>query len=205
MKIKVCGLKHPHNIKQIVDSNIDFAGFIFYDESKRHVNRHTLNFLKTWNTKVLKVGVFVNHDLDQVKSIVKTYSLDFVQLHGDETPEYLANLTHDNIKLIKAFQINPDFNWDILADYQPFVKYFLFDTPTPSYGGSGKHFNWELLRQYYLDTPFFLSGGIGLQDVSLLQKLNMPNLYAIDVNSQFELKAGLKDSAKLNQFVNKIR
>ena len=197
-------MQRPDNISHIESAKPDYLGFIFYPKSKRVVNDQTLSYLRKKKTETKRVGVFVNHDIEDIKSAIIDYSLDAVQLHGDESPSITLAIKTIGITVIKAFQINAQFDWVRLEEYYDSADYFLFDTATPGYGGSGKKFNWTLLEEYALDKPFFLSGGISPDDSQVISELNLPHLYAIDLNSQFEIEPGLKDYNTISQFINKV-
>ncbi|MBV1924278.1 MAG: phosphoribosylanthranilate isomerase, partial [Flavobacteriaceae bacterium] len=132
-------------------------------------------------------------------------SLDIVQLHGDENPDYCKKLKEKNIKVIKAFQIEDGFNFSELNEYEDQVDYFLFDTKSKGYGGSGKKFNWKILSNYYNKIPFFLSGGINETDISEIKKLKTLNIEAIDINSCFEISPALKNTSKVSSFIKKVK
>ncbi len=202
MKLKVCGMKHPKNIKAVAKNNPDFLGFIFYEKSPRWVTTIPVdNLSKT----IKKVGVFVNETIDNVIIIQKKYQLDYVQLHGNESVAYSKKLYEANIPSIKAFSITKNFNFKILKKYEPYSTYFLFDTATKNYGGSGKQFDWKLLEKYTLKTSFFLSGGIGIEDSKAIKNMNIPQLYAVDINSKFELEPGLKNTQLIKQFITQLQ
>ena len=148
MKLKVCGLKHPHNIRDLIELPIDFMGFIFYEKSPRYIDQNlSFDFMRSIPKAIKKVGVFVNEKPYAIFNQIAHYDLDMVQLHGDETVEVCSELKN-HVKVIKAFQINADFDFNNLEKYLPVVDYFLFDTPTVNYGGSGQSFNWEILKNY---------------------------------------------------------
>ncbi len=202
-KLKVCGMKYSDNIRQLVEIKPDFIGFIFYKKSKRFVDNLDIKSLKI--PKSIKiVGVFVNSTIEEVLEKVKLYKLDYVQLHGDESAKFCLKLKHAGIKITKAFQIDEDFNFAILTDYESVCDYFLFDTKTKLYGGSGKKFNWQVLKKYNNKKPFFLSGGIDIPDVDEIRKLKHLNIYSIDVNSKFENSPGLKDIDKIERFMKSM-
>jgi len=180
-------------------------GFIFYNRSPRYVNEESLAFLKTPRGSIKRVGVFVNEDLSNLNTLLAQYYFDCIQLHGTESPQYILSISNNDISIIKAFSIHDEFDWDSLIAYDGVVDYFLFDTATDSYGGSGKKFNWGVLKNYQLDKPFFLSGGISIEDANSLEELNMPLLQVVDINSCFEISPGLKDAQLVNRFLNKIR
>jgi phosphoribosylanthranilate isomerase len=205
-KLKICGLRDPANIAAVAALQPDYMGFIFFAGSKRYVDNLSAEALNAIPESVVKTGVFVNEQLHQVQEIVLKYKLQAVQLHGDECPNYCKALKKLNpsVKLIKAFGVSENFDFTILNPYQGKVDFFLFDTQTPAYGGSGKLFDWSLLKDYTLKVPYFLSGGIGLENIEELQQLKDNYLYAIDVNSKFEYLPGLKDVDKLTLFKNQL-
>lgn len=204
MKLKVCGLKYKENIEQVAVLQPDYMGFIFYPKSKRFVGEDFQ--MPDVPSRIKKTGVFVNSDLEYVKEKVTRYNLDVVQLHGNEDPGFCGQLK-PWVKVVKAFGLDENFDFKVLGSYKNSCDYFLFDTKTNEYGGSGKQFNWDILKRYDLNVPFFLSGGIGLDEMEKITLLasRYSNLYAIDVNSRFEIEPGLKDINKLNQLTDKIQ
>ncbi len=205
MKIKVCGLKYPSNMNELINLPIDFVGFIFYKNSPRYINDEiSFDFIRTIPSHIKKVGVFVNSDSYSIINSIAHYNLDFVQLHGDESVVFCDEIK-PYVKVIKAFQIHDLFDFSILEDFEPYVDYFLFDTASKDYGGSGQSFSWQLLEKYTLNTPFFLSGGISEFSIDELLKINHKQLYAIDLNSKFEIVVGLKDANKIKSFITKLK
>jgi phosphoribosylanthranilate isomerase len=206
LKIKICGLLEPENILEVAQLKPDMIGFIFFTGSLRYaaekLNRETIVNLPP---EIRKTGVFVNADFEVITGCVRKYSLDIVQLHGDETPGTCRRLRETDIMVIKAFNIFEKTRFAEYSEYIPFTNYFLFDTLTSKYGGSGHKFDWKILGNYDLGHPFFLSGGIGPQDVNEIMKINNPALYGIDLNSKFEIKPGYKNIASLKKFINEIR
>jgi phosphoribosylanthranilate isomerase len=200
LKLKVCGLKDPSNIREILTLNPDYMGFIFYERSKRFAGNLNPSILNEFPSSVKRTGVFVNEELEEIERIVDTYKLNAVQLHGSETPLFCRTLKESGMEVIKAFGIGEDFDFSNLEEYAPVVDFFLFDTQTPEHGGSGKTFDWSLLHEYNLDIPYFLSGGIDQNSVDAIKELNDTRLYAVDVNSRFEISAGIKDLNKLTNF-----
>lgn len=200
MKLKVCGMRDSQNIRELLLLNPDYMGFIFYEKSPRNVGEVLDDvLLKSFPESVQKVGVFVNASLKFVKEQATKYGLNLVQLHGDESPSYVADLFAVGIRVMKVFSVGDAFDFKQLGQYNPFVEYFLFDTKGKARGGNGEVFNWELLRNYDQKVPFFLSGGIDLDNVDELEKLEGMNIHAIDVNSKFELEPGLKDIEKVEK------
>lgn len=197
MKLKICGLKFKDNIVQVAALKPDYIGFIFYPKSKRFVGEDFQ--MPALSPEIKKTGVFVNASPEYVKLKVEQYKLDMVQLHGDETPEYCQQI-RSFVKVMKAFGIDEHFDFKALELYKNCCDYFLFDTKTSEYGGSGKQFNWDVLKKYDNSVPFFLSGGLGLEEIEKLQITNYKlNIIAVDVNSRFEIEPGLKDVKKLKQ------
>lgn len=192
-------MKVPANIAEVVALAPDYMGFIFYPGSKRFVAYLDANEVRNIPAPIKTTGVFVNQDLEDVKQVIDAYQLKAVQLHGKESPEYCAALL-SSAEVIKAFGIDADFDFDSLLPYADQVNYFLFDTQTPDHGGSGKTFSWQLLEKYTLNTPYFLSGGIGIDSVPELLQLNDDRLYALDVNSRFETVPGMKNIEELKKF-----
>ena len=231
MKLKVCGMKYIENIQQVAELQPDYLGFIFYEKSKRNFE----GIIPELPKSIKKTGVFVNEYIEIVISLIEEYRLEAIQLHGDESVEYVTELKsqlaerralfiEENkqqkkkknkqyvsefpIEIIKVFGIKDEFNFDILKPYEEVVDYFLFDTKGKERGGNGVTFNWKVLENYNSIKPFFLSGGIGLEQIndvlSFLRRQESKYCYGIDVNSQFEIKAGLKSVESLNKFKEKV-
>jgi len=205
MKIKVCGITRKEDLQRLAEYAVDYAGFIFYEKSPRFAAQKIDARTVRETTGIRKVGVFVNAPLEQVQRTIADYGLDMVQLHGDETPAYCAVL-RESVPVIKAFRVGENVNWEeLLGAYLPVTDYFLFDTEAgKAYGGTGKRFNWELLQTYPYQHPFFLSGGIGLEETAEVMQLQMPALFAVDVNSRFETAPGVKDMDKVGIFKDQI-
>ena len=197
MKLKVCGMQETENIAALASLQPDYMGFIFWEPSKRYCTTVPTDIPK----HIKKVGVFVDETTKQIKEKVKLFGLDSVQLHGDESPRQCAALLN-LCEVIKVFRIGPDFDFKTLTLYQDHCTYFLFDTQGPLPGGNGTAFDWKLLAGYTLDTPFFLSGGIGLGHVEAIAEIRKRNLpiHALDINSQFESKPGVKKIEKIEKF-----
>lgn len=202
-KLKICGMKFPDNITEVVALEPDYLGFIFFPASKRFVADLDPELVKAIPESIKTTGVFVDEKPEVVKEKIKAYGLKAVQLHGNESPAYCKQLKGIT-EVIKAFGIDGSFDFDKLDDYYDVVDYFLFDTKTPEHGGSGESFNWRLLEKYQLTVPFFISGGIGLDNVAGLSRINDERLYAVDVNSRFEVSPGLKDIDQLKEFKSKM-
>ncbi|RZL02503.1 MAG: phosphoribosylanthranilate isomerase [Pedobacter sp.] len=201
-------MRDPGNIEQVASLEPDYMGFIFYEKSKRFAGKLDPASLSKMPENIGRVGVFVNHDLKEVVKLSEQFSLNLLQLHGNESVAYVRELKQllqrTSIKLMKAFGIDENFDFTLLNEYEKEIDYFLFDTQTPDHGGSGKQFNWELLNGYTLDQPYFLSGGIGLEIVEALKTIDDQRLFAIDVNSKFETEPGIKDISKLKEFKRQL-
>ncbi|WP_185877018.1 phosphoribosylanthranilate isomerase [Blattabacterium cuenoti] len=203
LKIKICGMKF--HIQKISDLYPDFMGFIFYPKSLRFVGYNFSIPKNIIDKKILRVGVFVNESEENVLRISKNNELDFIQLHGTENSVYCKQLFKKKLRIIKSFRIDNFFSFKNTIDYIPFCTYFLFDSNTINYGGSGKKFCWKKLEEYNFKTPFFLSGGIGINDFEKIKKFLHPKIFGIDLNSKFEIFPGRKDNFLLNKFIKKIR
>ncbi len=197
--LKICGMKYPENILEVSKLLPDYLGFIFYKKSSRYFDGE----IPEIPNSIKKVGVFVNANLEEINTKIKKYDLDLIQLHGNETPEFCQNLKQDTIEIIKVFSVDDDFDFEILNKYENACDYFLFDTKGKLHGGNGVTFNWQILEKYKLQKPLFLSGGIGIEEIEKLKTLNLP-IYAIDVNSKFEIEPGLKNAQLLQQFITQL-
>jgi len=205
MFIKICGMRDSANILDIASLKPDLMGFIFYSKSRRYVGEDfDPAIIRSVMPEVRTVGVFVNDDVELILQQVKKYSLDFVQLHGNESPVSCHKIQEKGVKVLKAFGIHANFDWKALESYIGFCDYFLFDTSTKDYGGSGTKFDWSILKNYKLQYPFVLSGGIGPEDAENIKKLKHPSLAGIDINSKFEIEAGFKDIDKLRKFMTDL-
>lgn len=204
MKIKVCGMKYPENISQIVALKPDFMGFIFYPKSPRYAEPLDVDFMLSIPRSVLKIGVFVNEELDDMLEVVKKYGLNGVQLHGSESEDLCYTFKSAGLLTLKAFSIAEEADFDKTEDYEGTCDLYVFDTKTPAHGGSGKKFDWSILSAYQGNTPFLLSGGIGPDDAEAIKAIDHPMLRGVDLNSRFEIEPGLKDAAKLSIFLKEI-
>lgn len=202
--LKVCGMKFSHNIVDLVALRPNFIGFIFYPKSPRFVETLDIDMLNYLPSSIKKIAVFVNERSDTVLSIIAKYKFDGVQLHGNESPEMCNMFREKGLVVLKAFSVAESSDFSKTENYEGVCDYFLFDTKTNAYGGSGQKFDWSLLDNYKGQTPFVLSGGINLHDVSHLLKIDHPHFAGIDLNSKFELEPGLKDISKLQNFFEKL-
>jgi phosphoribosylanthranilate isomerase len=209
VKLKVCGMKDPQNISELVSVGPDYIGFIFYPSSRRFVGDLDLTMVNKLVKNISKVAVFVNEPIENVVRTVLQGHFECVQLHGDESPEYCREIKEvlSHVNIIKVFNIDEEFEFSIIHDYKPFCNYFLFDTKTEDYGGSGKSFNWKLLEKYDNEVPYFLSGGIGEEEIKEILELksNGFNIHAIDINSKAELEPGIKDIQKVVKIIESIQ
>lgn len=198
MKIKVCGLRHSDNIRDVAALGPDYVGFIRYKGSPRYVNDLTETGLNTLPETMIKTGVFVNESAESIQLVIEQHGLNAIQLHGNESADFAA-VFKNKVVVLKAFGVNEDFDFKQLEDYVGSVDFFLFDTKTSSHGGSGKTFNWSILNRYTLDIPFFLSGGLSIDNLHEIQNITHKQFYGVDLNSKFETAPGMKDIEKLKQ------
>ena len=196
MKIKICGMKFADNIQEVGQLLPDYLGFIFYEKSARFFDGE----LPKIPESIKKVGVFVDATFEDIVSKIDQYHLNCIQLHGSETPEFCQKLQALPIEIIKVFSVDDSFNFDVLESYETVCDFYLFDAKGKLPGGNGTTFNWEILNKYPSTKPFFLSGGIGLEEIEIIKEMNLP-IYAIDVNSKFEIKPGLKNTDTIKKIV----
>ena len=210
MKLKVCGLTKMDQIQELISLNTNFLGFIFYEKSPRFVLNHlSLEEISEINHQG-KVGVFVNETVEKITEISEKAKLNFIQLHGDEDEEFVKKLRlslSKNIKIIKVIRIGNQ-SFDELQktiNQQPStVNYFLFDTDSKAFGGTGQTFDWQILNEIEIPKPYFLSGGISLENIHQLSTINHQPL-ALDINSKFEIEPGSKDLEKIKIFKSLLK
>ena len=188
-------MREADNIRAVEALGVDMMGFIFWPKSSRYVSQRPDYLPK----RVKQVGVFVDEDPEQVKRLADDYALDYIQLHGQESPSYIFQLR--GLHVIKAFNISIAEDLLQTQPYEGLVDFFLFDAKGKSVGGNGEKFNWDVLDAYQGATPFLLSGGIGSDDAERVNAFYHPKCIGIDLNSRFELSPGLKDVAKLKEFM----
>jgi len=198
MKIKICGLRD--NFLEVAALKPDFLGLIFYEKSPRFVPQNVDNQLKQKTFGSQKVGVFVNESEDKILKIIKEFNLDFVQLHGNETPDFCEKI-REKIPVIKAFGVSSKEDLYAAQKYYQSVDYLLFDTKTSGFGGSGRKFDWSILNEEKIQKPFLLSGGIDLDVLDEIKTLKIKNLVGVDLNSRFEISPTLKDIEKLQKAI----
>ena len=198
-------MKYPDNILEVGSLLPDYMGFIFWDKSARYFD----GVLPNLPQSIKKTGIFVNASQEDILTNVSQYDLQAVQLHGHESVAFcqkLKNTLAKSLEIIKVFSVDSTFDFDELKPFESVCDYFLFDTKGKLPGGNGTTFDWKVLEQYPSQKPFFLSGGIGLDEIDLVKQILKTDLpiYAIDVNSKFEIEAGLKNKKKLDRFKQKI-
>ena len=217
MNIKVCGITQLKQLQELDEIGIEFVGLNFYRKSPRYVvGKIASSDLNNADFDIRKVGVFVNENVSNVMKMTEEYSLDVVQLQGNETPEYRKRLSEE-VEVIKTFRINDETKSieDLIRNYDDACDYYLFDTggyPSPlgggregALGGTGKQFDWKLLSKSSIEKPFFLAGGIGLQDVVKAKTFGHPDLFAVDINSKFEISPEVKDLDLVKMFAHVLR
>ena len=210
LKLKVCGLTQLEQIEELTTMKTDFLGFIFYEKSPRYILNH-LNLKQIGEIKHRgKVGVFVNENLERIAETAEKAKLNFIQLHGDESKDFTIELRkkiHPETGIIKVIrmgnQISGELQQIINANFSN-VDYFLFDTDSRTFGGTGKTFDWNLLNEIEIPLSYFLSGGISLENIDKLKILKQ-NPLALDINSRFEKEPGIKDLEKIKIFKNNIK
>ena len=203
LAIKVCGMKH--NTLAVAASKPEYLGFIFYENSARNYTDAPITLPST----IKKVGVFVDAPISYVATTAAKHQLDVLQLHGEESSDYIVTLKKSLVKkcaIWKVFSVQNTFNFEALKTFEPHVQGFLFDTKGEKKGGNGQTFNWSLLNKYPSNTPIILSGGIGIAEISAIKKLATTHLpiHAIDINSKFEIAPGLKDTEQIDAFIKQV-
>lgn len=198
-------MKYPENILEVGALLPDYMGFIFWEKSARYFTGTIPELIKT----IKKVGVFVNQTQEEILEKVTKYNLQAVQLHGNESVEFVSELKNQlskKIEIIKAFSTDENFDFEVIKPFEPVCNYFLFDTKGKLPGGNGTTFDWTILKKYNSDKPFFLSGGIGISELKAIEEISKSNLpiYAIDVNSKFEIEPGLKNRNLFSNFKRKF-
>lgn len=203
MNIKVCGITEMKQLHQLDGLDIDFAGLIFYKDSPRYMgDKLPKKEVKNADFDLKKVGVFVNPEMIDVLDAIDDYGLEVVQLHGDETPGMCEDLGSE-VEVIKVFRISGEEDIDkLVAPYDASCDYYLFDTGglKEPFGGTGKQFDWSILTKAKIEKPFFLSGGVGVEDAANVKAFKHPDFFGVDINSRFEKEPGVKDMGMVLQF-----
>ena len=208
MRIKVCGMTEPEQVAQLAGLGVSFAGFIFYPKSPRYVFKNMTTTQIRKENSINKVGVFVNSTIEEVLHMVDECRLHMVQLHGDESPKFCEKIA-DYVSVVKAFRLseNDSVEW-MIRPYMEMCDMFMFDTMGVGYGGTGKKFDWSVLKNETIGKPFFLSGGIEPGDEEKLKEFSeepvAKALFAVDINSRFEVSPGIKDMEKVKQFTKNL-
>jgi phosphoribosylanthranilate isomerase len=206
LRVKVCGLNNPLNVKMISEVGVDFIGFIFYRDSKRYIGKALDRTLFSNVTAgIKKTGVFVNEQPSKVLELSEYAGLDVIQLHGNESVDYCRSLRASGLLIIKTFGVGTGFDPSITELFSEVCDYFLFDTKHEKQGGTGNKFDWSLLGNYYFKKPFFLSGGIGPEDTNIQMVVLNNQLFGVDINSRFEISPGIKDTTSVRNFINEIK
>jgi phosphoribosylanthranilate isomerase len=206
MKLKICGMKYPDNILEVGALLPDYMGFIFWEKSSRYFDGVIPDLPKS----IKKVGVFVNETAEIILAKAIKYDLQAVQLHGHESVEFCLNLKNEldsKIEIIKVFSVDDDFDFEVLKPFETVCDYFLFDTKGKLPGGNGTTFDWKVLKNYPSSKPFFLSGGIGIEEIDFIEEILKTKLpiHALDLNSKFEREPGLKDKTILKKFRHNMK
>ncbi len=205
LAIKICGMKFPENLLAVAALRPDFMGFIFYPKSPRYAEPLDIETINSIPKSIKKIGVFVNESLENILTVVYKYNLDGVQLHGSENVEICRKLKETGLLVLKAFPIAEAYNFNVTKAYEGSCNFFLFDTKTEAYGGSGLKFDWSMLAEYTGETPFLLSGGIAADDAEAILKIEHPKFAGIDLNSKFEISPGFKNVKLINKFLQALR
>lgn len=200
IELKVCGMMNHDNVEAIKELEPNYMGFIFHPQSPRYVGDSPAIYLFVLPSKINKVAVFVNETTEKILTVCKRYRFEFVQLHGGELPNQCDELKSEGLKVIKAFDVNEDFDFSSTEAYADSCEFFLFDMQTDANEDSGKSFNWKLLSNYKTDKKFILSGGIQLKDAAELKRIDHKQFMAVDINSGFEIEPGLKDNRRVALF-----
>lgn len=206
--LKVCGINDADNLSALLELKIDFVGFIFHPPSPRNCDlSHTRidEVFKNSQSAAKRVGVFVNQSEAFILDKVKTYNLDIVQLHGSESPEFCHHLKQQQLEIWKAISVKSSIDQKKLLSYQENIDALLFDTFGKLPGGNGYTFDWSLIDLEDMDIPFILSGGISLDHANSIAELKNENVFAIDINSRFELQAGVKNTEQISHFISIIK
>ena len=206
IRVKVCGMNNPGNVKEIAELKPDIMGFIFFAGSPRYVgNEPDMVLFNSVPQCIRRSGVFYNEDYNKILDLSILAGLDMIQLHGNESSTACLRLKSSGLSVVKAFSIDDDFHFGSLNQFMASCDYFLFDTKSEKPGGNGKKFAWGKLEEYKLDKPFFLSGGISPEDAAEIKSICNRGLFAVDINSRFETSPGIKDAVMIKTFINELK
>ena len=208
MELKVCGITQLEQLLALQEIGVDYAGLIFYEGSPRFIGAHNLeaSILKQNEITIKRIGVFVNAKEDEILKAVQDWKLEMVQLHGEESPVFCEKISN-HVKTIKAFRVKEEESLAYkVAPYENAVEYYLFDAMGKQYGGTGNKFDWKVIAEANIQKPYFLSGGLGPDDVADIQAFTQTNsnCFAIDVNSRFEVKPGIKNIEIVKTFAESL-
>ena len=203
ISLKVCGMRDERNIWEVAALQPDYMGFIFYEKSPRFVGPDFV--MPPMPGEIRKVGVFVNERTEIMIQIRERYELDYLQLHGTESPEQLAEVKKRGIGIIKVFSVDDEFDFDRTRAYEEYADFFLFDAKGKYYGGNASLFNWRILEQYNQRVPFFLSGGIKSESIPAMIALKGMNVHAVDINSGVESAPAMKDASMISALKNELK
>jgi phosphoribosylanthranilate isomerase len=203
VRVKICGITNAADALAAIDAGANLLGFNFYAKSPRHISEtEAAEIRPQLPKKVEAVGIFVNSMPAEVEALRDSLELDAVQLHGDESPETVAEIA-ESVQVIKAFRIEEDFPLAILDEY-PSAFAFLFDAAhTGQYGGTGHATDWDAARQAALSHRIILAGGLKVENVAAAVRIVRP--YAVDVATGVESKPGKKDHGRLREFIQEVR
>ncbi len=206
MIIKICGIQNQDTLICCENNSINFFGMIFYPKSPRNITIENANKLNKISEKlnINGVGVFVNKEINELEEIIKYVNLKYVQLHGSEDELYIKNLKKFGVKIIKSISVSNENDLKKINNYQT-ADYFLFDYKPKKNelpGGNSKSFDWNILKNLKTDKPWFLSGGINLNNIQ--QILADINPCGVDLSSGVEKELGIKDNQIINNFIEKL-
>jgi len=207
MLIKICGIQNEDTLLCCENNNISFFGMIFYPKSPRNISLENASLLqkKSEHLNINGVGVFVNKNINELEEIINNLKLSFIQLHGSEDEAYLKTLKKNNVKIIKSISISKKEDFKEIYKYKS-ADYFLFDyKPLKDElpGGNSKRFDWNLLNNLQTDKPWFLSGGININNIQEILLDIKP--FGIDLSSGVEKELGIKDNGIINNFMGKLK
>jgi phosphoribosylanthranilate isomerase len=204
IKLKICGMRDAENIIHVAALQPDYMGFIFYAKSPRFV-QNEFTVPDAFPESIKRIGVFVKETTETIVKQAKRLSLEYIQLHGDEIVSQCEELKAAGLKVIRVFSVNDDFDFNTTKPYKNVSDFFLFDTKGKYYGGNAQIFNWNILKQYDQEVPFFLSGGLNAENVKQISDLNGMNIHALDVNSGVESSPGVKDISKIKSLMQSMK